>query len=416
SRCIAGSSPPRGPEGAPMPLRIVIDARHIRDFGIGTYIRNLIHALSDLDRDNHYCLIARRDDLHDFAGLAKNFEPVVYDHKDSDKVNLIAFPLFIRSLAADLVHIPLNHVPLLLQKPYVVTIHDMSSLLFSDRSSERSSDRSGNKSGIMDNIRLYRFRRGLLRADRVIAVSEATRRDVENLLNIPSRRIRLVYSAPDPKFTDQHAPATARSAGADVWERERKRLMERYQIGYPFLLYAGRIRPHKNVPRLIEAFAVIREEFENHPVYNDLRLIIIGDEISSHPEVRRTVMQTHTENAVRFLGFVPFDTLRVFYTAAVAFVFPSLYEGFGLPPLEAMASGTPVITSNVSSLPEVVSQAAMIVNPENVFDMARGIREVLLDEDLRKKLIKEGYEQLNRFSWKNTAEQVLEVYREAASK
>jgi glycosyltransferase involved in cell wall biosynthesis len=116
---------------------------------------------------------------------------------------------------------------------------------------------------------------------------------------------------------------------------------------------------------------------------------------------------------VRFLGFVPFDTLRVFLPTAAAFVFPSLYEGFGLPPLEAMASGTPVVTSNVSSLPEVVGDAAMLVNPENVFDIARGIREVLLDDELRAGLIRRGREQAARFSWERTARQVLEIYQEA---
>jgi len=117
---------------------------------------------------------------------------------------------------------------------------------------------------------------------------------------------------------------------------------------------------------------------------------------------------------VRFLGFVPFDTLRCFYESAAGFVFPSRYEGFGLPPLEAMACGTPVVTSNVSSLPEVVGEAAMLVNPENVFDIARGIREVLLDEELRSRLIRRGREQAARFSWSWTARQVLEIYLEAA--
>jgi glycosyltransferase involved in cell wall biosynthesis len=194
------------------------------------------------------------------------------------------------------------------------------------------------------------------------------------------------------------------------------RLLERYQINYPFILYAGRIRPHKNLPRLIEAFAVVRNELEQHPVYKDLRLIIIGDEISRHPEVRRAVVQTRNQQTVRFLGFVPFDTLKVFYSSAAAFVFPSLYEGFGLPPLEAMATGTPVITSSVSSLPEVVADAALVVNPENVFDIARGIREVLLDDSLRARLVAAGFARARRFNWNSTAEEVLKVYREAARK
>ena len=301
-------------------------------------------------------------------------------------------------------HIPLNSVPLLMPKPYVVTIHDMSRLLYQDR-----------VSGWRNNLRLFLFRRGLLRADRIIAVSCATRRDVENLLNIPSSRIRQIYNAPDPRF-EQHSPASdARAAGPETRDFERRRILERYGISHPFLLYSGMIRPQKNIPRLIEAFASLRNELAEHPSYRELKLIIIGDEISRFPGVRRAAIQYRVENAVRFLGFVPFDTLRVFYEAAEAFVFPSLYEGFGLPPLEAMACGTPVITSNLSSLPEAVGDAAMTVNPENVFDIARGIREVLLDRNLRDELRRKGFEQIRRFSWQRTAEEVLETYQDVAA-
>ena len=195
---------------------------------------------------------------------------------------------------------------------------------------------------------------------------------------------------------------------------EKQRIMERYQINYPFLLYAGNIRRHKNVPRLVEAFAVVREQLATHRLYRDLRLVIIGDTISQYPAVRQAVIKSRVEHVVRFLGFVPFETLRCFYESAAAFVFPSRYEGFGLPPLEAMACGTPVVTSNVSSLPEVVGDAAVLVNPENVFDIARGIRDVLLDEHLRDELIRRGREQAARFSWERTARQVLEIYQEAA--
>ncbi|HET8550230.1 MAG TPA: glycosyltransferase family 1 protein, partial [Bryobacteraceae bacterium] len=321
-----------------MALRVVIDVRHIRDFGIGTYIRNLVNALGEIDRENHYTLTAMPDDAAGFSHLPANFETVQYARRDSDRSDHVRYPLFVRNFAPQLVHIPLNAVPMLLPNPYVVTIHDMSSLLFGNH-----------VSGWRESMRLYRFRRGLIRASRVIVVSDATRRDVENLLGIPKRRVRLVYSAPDPEFLEM--PAERDSP-------DTRRILERYQINYPFILYAGRIRPHKNIPRLVEAFAVVRGELENHPEYQDLRLIIIGDEISKHPEVRRTVIQTRMEQAVRFLGFVPFDTLKVFYASARAFVFPSLYEGFGLPPLEAMATGTPVVTTNVSSLPEVVGDAA----------------------------------------------------------
>jgi len=272
------------------------------------------------------------------------------------------------------------------------------------------------QTGVSSDLHRWRFRRGLQRADCVIAVSASTRRDVQNYLGIPPERVRLVYNAPDPDFFRHGHAADARAAGPQTEERERQRVLERYQITYPYLLYAGNIRPQKNIPRLVEAFAVAQNELASHPVYKDLRLIIIGDEIARNPAVRRAILHSRIENRARFLGFVPFDTLRAFYESAEAFVFPSLYEGFGLPPLEAMATGTPVITSNVGSLPEAVGDAAMLVNPENVFDIARGIIEVLLDADLRATLIRRGRERVARFSWERTAREVLEIYQESGGR
>lgn len=387
-----------------MPLHVAFDARHLRDFGIGTYIRNVIRALAALDHENRYTITAHAEDAKDLAGLPPNYQVVTYPRHDSDLRDQAAFPLFLRQFRADVHHMPLNRVPYWMPKPYVVTIHDMGTLLF-----ERAP-------GWRQSLRHYLFRRGLLKADKVIAVSEATRRDVEHFLNIPASRIRRIYNAPDPRFAAHPNPADARAGGPGTADHERRRILERYQITYPYLLYTGTIRAQKNIPRMVEAFAVLRGDLEGHPVYRDLRLIIIGDEISRYPSVRQAVNKTHMEQAVRFLGFVPFDTLRVFYESAAAFVFPSLYEGFGLPPLEAMASGTPVITSNVSSLPEVTGDAAMVVNPDNVFDIARGIREVLIDATLRRELITRGFRQANSFSWDITARDVLDTYREVAGK
>ncbi|HVZ15542.1 MAG TPA: glycosyltransferase family 1 protein, partial [Terriglobales bacterium] len=147
----------------------------------------------------------------------------------------------------------------------------------------------------------------------------------------------------------------------------------------------------------------------------DLKLIIIGDEVSRHPDLRRTVIRSCVQNDVRFLGFVPIDVLRIFYDTAKLFIFPSLYEGFGLPPLEAMAHGTPVVTSNASSLPEVVGNAAIMVNPENVFDIMRAMQRALTDQALRDKLKTRGYEQVRRFSWEQSARRLVEVYEAVAN-
>ena len=384
-----------------MPFRAVIDARRIRDFGVGTYIRNLVRSLAHIDSANHYTVIVPAPDIDELAGLPPNFETGLYQQRDGKVLNQLHYPLFLKRLAADIYHVPLNAVPMWMPKPYVVTIHDMGSLLF------------GTGPGLRNHVRLFRLRRGLLRADRVIAVSSATRHDVETVLGIPSGRLRTIYNAPDPAFMQPAALPVTYAGEAVRYPPEMRRTLDRYQIHYPFVLYVGRTNPQKNIPRLVEAFAVLRGELREHQLYTNLRLIIIGDEISR--PLRHAVIQSRVEDAVRFLGFVPIETLRVFYQAASAFVFPSLYEGFGLPPLEAMACGTPVVCSSVSSLPEVVGDAAAIVNPENVFDIARGVREVLLDPDVRRTLIQKGFEQLRQFSWDRTAADVLQTYQEVAS-
>ena len=277
-----------------MPLRIVLDVRRIGDFGVGTYIRNLVQGLAALDRENRYILVAPGPDQPDFAALPSNFEIAIYPRPDTDWLNHISFYFFVRELGADLVHCPVNVVPLLMPRPYVVTIHDMGSLLFSETSRMET------------NFRLFLFRRGLLRAERVIAVSAATRSDVVRVLGIPAERIRQIYDAPDPKFV--HALADAAAPAPAVESAERQLILERYGIQYPFILYAGAVRPQKNIPRLVEAFAVLRGDLENHPEYKDLRLIIIGDEISKYPAIKRAVIQTRVEKLVRFLGFVPIET------------------------------------------------------------------------------------------------------------
>ena len=192
---------------------------------------------------------------------------------------------------------------------------------------------------------------------------------------------------------------------------EQKRVLERYQIQDPFLLYAGNIKPHKNIARLIEAFSVLKTELKDNEAWKSLKLLIIGDELSKHQFLRRTVIRSGVQHDVRFFGYVPYETLKVFYKSAEIFAFPSLYEGFGLPPLEAMANGTPVLTSNVSSLPEVMGNAALLVNPENVFEICKGLKHLLFDFNLRAELISKGLIQSRLYSWRKSAELVWQTYK-----
>ena len=371
-------------------MKVAIDIRRSTDFGVGTYIRNIVRALSRLDRQNRYYLIGSPHKASEIGPLPANFHSISFNEPDDSARGYFAFRTTVRRLECDVVHIPhLFWIPRALPCPYVMTVHDVLEHMA----------RARGQSDMRRSLHFHMTRRVLRGAARIFAVSHFTKSELEKLFGIPGRRIETVYNAIDERFLRGHAS-----------EADHEFIAQRYQVNYPFLLYAGRISPHKNLVRIIEAFSALKAALGKDALYPDLKLIIIGDELSKHPDLRRTVIKSGVHNDVRFLGFVPIEVLRIFYDEAKVFVFPSLYEGFGLPPLEAMAHGTPVVTSNTSSLPEVVGNAAVLVNPENVFEIMRAIHRVLVDQELREKMKRRSSEQLKRFSWDSSARHVLEVY------
>jgi glycosyltransferase involved in cell wall biosynthesis len=376
-------------------VNVAIDIRRITEFGAGTYTRNVVRALGRLDHSNQYFLIGSAKEAGDIGPLPPNFNSVSLLEPDSSTRGYFEFRAIVKRLHCDVVHIPhLFWVPRNLPCPYVITVHDVVEHM------SRARDRSDLRRSLH-----FRLTQHVLKgAGRILAVSRFTRSEIEKLFDIPGRRIEVVYNAIDERFLKGHAS-----------EAERQVLAERYLVTYPFLLYAGRISPHKNLVRIIQAFAALKTELEKQAQYPDLKLIIIGDELSKHPDLRRAVIRSGVQNDVRFMGFIPIEMLRVFYDAAKVFVFPSLYEGFGLQPLEAMAHGTPVVTSNTSALPEVVGSAAVLVNPENVFEIMRALHRVLVDQSVRERIRRRGYEQAKKFSWDASAQRILEVYQEVAS-
>ena len=374
-------------------MRIGIDIRHLTDFGVGTYLRNVVRGLARLDRDNQYFLIGDPERVREIGNLPSNFEVVPLAPHDTTLGEYVDFRRQVKRHRCDLLHVPhLLAMPQYLLCPYVITVHDLLDYLYRTRR---------NGSGLRRMIHTEFTRRALQGAARIFAVSSFTKNDVQRLFGIPGSKIEVVYNALDDRFRLGHAT-----------DADRQFISERYQVNHPFLLYAGRISPHKNIVRIIEAFSALKIELAKDDKYSDLKLLIIGDDLSSHPDLRRTVIRSAVQNDVRFLGFVPIDVLRIFYDAAKIFVFPSLYEGFGLPPLEAMAHGTPVVTSNTSSLPEVVGNAAVLVNPENVFEIMRALHRVLLDQPLRERMKQRGYEQAARYSWDTSVHRILQVYNE----
>jgi glycosyltransferase involved in cell wall biosynthesis len=375
-------------------VKVAIDIRRINDFGVGTYIRNIVRSLAELGSTDQFYLIGSPARVADFIDLPDNLVQVPLTRTEETPRDWVEFRNVVKRLECDVVHVPhLFWRPVMLPCPYVVTVHDLLTYFYP----------TTNGSRWRRFIHNYMTRRSLTGAARILAVSKFTRNDIVRLFNIAPKKISVVYNAIDQRFTQGHAT-----------DADREMIAERYQVNYPFILYAGNITEHKNVGRIIEAFSALKVDLAKENRFPDLKLIIIGDELSKHPDLRRTVIKSAVQNEVRFLGFVPIDVLRIFYDAAKVFVFPSLYEGFGFPPLEAMAHGTPVVTSNVSSLPEVVGNAAVLVNPENVFEITRAVHRVLVDPSLRERMKERGYEQVKKFSWTESARCTLEVYRQVA--
>ena len=364
------------------------------EFGIGTYMRNVVRTLARLDRENKYFLVGSPAKVAECGPLPANFHAIALATRDDTVKGNLEFRAIVRRLGCDLAHIPhLYWIPRGLPCPYVITVHDLLEHMYA----------AHNGSSLRRSLHFHLTRRVLGRAARILAVSQFTKNEIEKIFRIPEERIEVVYNAIDERFLHGHAT-----------DSDRQMIAERYQVTYPFVLYAGAIRPHKNVVRIIEAFSALKTQLEKEQQYPDLKLIVIGDDLSSHPRLRRTVIRSGVQNDVRFLGFVPIEVLRIFYDVAKVFVFPSLYEGFGLPPLEAMAHGTPVVASNSSSIPEVAGTAALLVNPENVFEIERALQRSLLDQALRERMKQRGYEQAQRFSWTTSVARILDIYREVA--
>ena len=368
-------------------MRVAIDTRKIHDFGIGTYIRNLLRQLARIDQNTEYILLCREPDLGIAAQLGPNFRGVVEPSPNYSLREQIHVPWVLRRERPDVYHAPHYVLPPAVRCRSVVTIHDCIHLMFPQ---------------YLPNRAAYAYARASMwaaarRSDRILTVSEASKRDILHFFNVKPEKIVVVYNA-----IDEHFRATPS-------EEQVARIRERYQLDHKFVLYVGNIKPHKNLVRLIEAFSQLRR------THDDLKLLIIGDEISKLPALRRAVHRNKLHKFVRFLGYLKDDTLTVLYRLASVFVFPSLYEGFGLPPLEAMASGTPVVTSNVSSLPEVTGDAAVLVDPYDVDSISDGMRRILDDPRLAEELRIKGLKRAHEFSWERSVEKTQRVYREVAA-
>jgi alpha-1,3-rhamnosyl/mannosyltransferase len=286
---------------------------------------------------------------------------------------------------ATVYHSPYYLMPYRRQVPTVVTIYDLIPQLFPQTVS-------------LQARLLFKLttQLALRSADQVIVISEATRKDLLTTYKIPPEKVTAVPLAPDPIFQPQPQPTI-------------QQLRRTYNLPETFVLYLGSNKPHKNLVRLLEAWQLVTNQMEHPP-----HLIIAGAWVDRYPEPLQKTAELGIENVVQFLGPIPEADLPALYSSAALFVFPSLYEGFGLPVIEAMACETAVTCSNRSSLPEVGGDAAHYFNPTDIREMATVINGILSNKPLQHELKEKGIKQAQRFSWEKSAAKTLKIYRDLA--
>jgi alpha-1,3-rhamnosyl/mannosyltransferase len=355
--------------------------------GIGRYVLNLARAMVPLiDVDERLVL------LHDpTRPCSLNLAALAGDRVQVVDVPISPFslrqqwavPRMLHRLRADVYHSPYYLMPYWPGVPTVLTVYDLISLLYPQYVSVQAR-------------LLFRWMMALaLRAaSHVTVISQATRGDLLAFYRLSPRKVRAIPLAANPAFHPQPSEAVAA-------------LLARLNIPQRYILYLGSNKPHKNLVRLIDAFSRITHYASR------FTLVIAGAWDTRYPEPRQRVAALGLENTVRFLGPVPEEDLSALYTGAALFVFPSLYEGFGLPVLEAMACGVPVVCSNTPSLLEVCSDAVLYFDPADVEAIAKALRQALADPDLRAELRERGLARVAQFSWERTARQTLHLYREA---
>jgi glycosyltransferase involved in cell wall biosynthesis len=365
---------------------IAIDARKLSDFGIGTYIRNLTAALGELDQEDQFILFAGQQASEQLGDLPENFRVAIERSPSYSIRELMALSWRLFRLEIDLYHSTHYVLPAVVPCRAVVTIHDIIHLLYPEFL----------PSALAFFYAQRMIRRSLSRGDRIIAVSQNTKTDLMDYFKVDGRKIRVVYSGVTDRYREKLSHADISAS------------LKEFGIDQPYLLFVGNPKPHKNLDNVVKAYARSLEILDY-----DANLVCVGDREGMEFKVRQRAEQLGLENRIRLVGHVPEEALPALYQGATLFVFPTLYEGFGLPVVEAMASGVPVITSKTSALREIAEGYSHLVNPLDVEEIAKAIAQCMADPEHREALTKLGLRRADDFRWPRTAEQTLEVYRAA---
>lgn len=369
-------------------MKIGIDARMYgpKQGGLGRYAEQLIKHLETTDFQNKYVIFLRKENWDDFTPANANFKKVLADIPWYGFSEQLKMPAIIRGQNLDLMHFPHWNVPYFYNGPFVVTIHDLLLLHYPTRKASALGPLSYWFKNFAFRITLHH---AINKALRIIAPCEYTKNDIEKTLKIAPEKISVTLLAPMPK------PAVP---------DDRPEILKKYYITKPYALYVGVAYPHKNLEGLVAAWKIFEEKYGD-----GYQLVLAGKNNFFYNRLTNGAIYKECKNII-YTGYLGDADLAQFFSSASLYVFPSFYEGFGLPPLEALQYGVPVVSSNATCLPEILGNAAGYFNPQNPQDIAQKLYAGFTDRDLRAKLIGNSKAILSKYSWPETARQTFSIY------
>jgi glycosyltransferase involved in cell wall biosynthesis len=376
-------------------MRIGIDARLYGSLGkgLGRYASELIAHLEKIDHENEYVVFLRKDNFDQYEPKNPNFSKQLAEYPWYGWKEQLIYPFFLRKFSLDLIHFPHFNVPMLYRKPFLVTVHDLILL-------KHPTARATTLGPLMFRLKFLVYRlviaSALKRANGILTVSETAKKEIQEHFSFTrQKQILVTYGACSPSFT----------------ANEQGKMTEKVKaLKAPFALYVGNAYPHKNLERLIRGFQAFRSR--GHEAHY---LVLVGQEDYFYTRLKNEAAKTGDDENVVFFGHATDSELAEIYRKASFYVFPSLHEGFGLPPLEAMCKGLPVASSNASCMPEILGEAAHYFDATDSDSIANAMEKMSMDETLRERLKSEGLNRTKRYDWDITARKTLDLYGKCLS-
>lgn len=383
-------------------MKILIDARMygLEHAGIGRYVMNLVHQLVAIDKSNNYQILLKNNKQQEdlisnfkFSLKTSNFKFQIVNIPHYSLQEQLELPKILSQLDFDLAHFPHFNVPIFFNKPYAVTIHDLINHSYRGRSITT-------RFPLLYWIKYLGYKFGfssaVYKAKKIIVPSKAVKDDLLSYYEIDPSRIEVTYEGVDEVFSSKFKVQSV------------KFILNKYKIKTPYIIYTGSAYPHKNLSKLIRAVKILNERYQ----LNEKLLLVLASSRSVFTErLMEFIRSEDADDHVKFLGFIPDKDLAQLYKSARAFISPSFSEGFGLPAVEAMASGCPIVCSNIPVFREVYFNAPIYFNPSQEEDIAKSINQVIsLSKQERARIIQKGFDRAKQFSWEKMAEETLKVY------